>query len=119
MCFFKAMYSAVMMLPALFSGYCKNRLISFRVEGRAFFSTLFTTLAGNSSSISTASSTNSSSMTVCSSASVILSIISCCFSTGRKANTSVACSLGSMRKTTTVFSLFSSSIKSAVSASGS
>ena len=117
MYFFRPIYSAVIILPALFSGYFKNWLISDLVSGPAVRITRFTTVAGSSSSMSTASSTNRSSMILASSASVMLLIMCSCTSGSRNANTSAASSLGSIRNTMT-FGLSSSSPRnSAISAS--
>ena len=91
--------------------------MSRRVSGPAFFSTRLTTLAGSSSSMSTASSTYSSSTMAESSWSVADWIMVCWVSGGRLENTSAASSLGSVRKATTAFSWGSSARASATSTS--
>ena len=99
MYFFKSTNSAVMMLPAEFSGYFRYWLMSARVAGVAVRMTRLTTFAGSSSIMSTASSTYSSSMMPASSVSVMELMIVSCSSTWRFANTDAAISLDRMRNT--------------------
>ena len=99
MYFFRSTNSAVMMLPAEFSGYFRYWLMRLRVAGVAVRMTRLTTLAGSSSIMSTASSTYSSSMMPASSVSVMELMIVSCSSTSRLANTAAAISLDRMRNT--------------------
>ena len=91
-------YSVVMMLPALSSGYFRISLIILRISGSACFRMRLTTLAGISSTMSTASSTYSSSTTSFSSLSEKPWISSSCVSGSISTNVSAASSLGSSRK---------------------
>ena len=113
----RSVNSAVIMLPAECSGYLRNWLIRPRISGVAFFRMRLTTLAGMSSSISTASSTYRSSTMTANSASVAAATMSCCISGSSSANTSAATPLGSVRKASTASSPFSSPRNSAISTS--
>ena len=62
MYFLRSTNSAVMMLPAEFSGYLRYWFMSARVSGVAVRMTRLTMFAGSSSIMSTASSTYISSM---------------------------------------------------------
>ena len=108
-------YSVVMMLPALSSGYLRISLIILRVSGSADLRMRLTTLAGISSTMSTASSTYSSSTTSFSSLSEKPRISSSCASGSISTNVSAASSFGSSRKSRGSFSSGISSNTAAMS----
>ena len=97
-------YSVVITDPAEFSGYCRISLISFRICGSDWARIRCTTLAGISSTMSTASSTYSSSITWRSSLSLIPRISASCWSLSISTKLSAASSFGSRRKSSGSFS---------------
>ena len=96
---FRSTYSVVMMLPAQSSGYFRISLMLLRTSGSAWRRMRLTTLAGISSTMSTASSRYSSSSTSFSSVLEKLWMSTSCSSESSSTNTSAACSLGSRRNT--------------------